>query len=146
MSTDDDVLAISIERASEQLRQEREAFDQQKKHAEWWFRLRMAMGCIAVLSLPAIMGIASYVLVHADAYTTGVVAGATAALFADVLGVVGGVWRISMNPQSVSKLTPVTTGALPTTAKARKSVSTGVGAPAESLPQASQRSAEKLES
>lgn len=104
---------IEIERASEQIRQERESFDQLKSHGERWFTLRLVMGYSSVILLAAVMTVSGYVLMNPTAYPTNVLAAASAALFVDVIGLLVGVWRIAMNPKSVSQLAPVTSGALP---------------------------------
>ena len=102
------ITPVLIERASEQLRQERETFEQRKKQEERWFGLRLIMGYSSILLLGAIMIIATYILISHEKFPTGVVTSAGAALFMDVLGLLIGVWRIALNPGSVTKLEPVT--------------------------------------
>jgi len=109
--------AIEIERATEQIRQERETFDQQKSHSERWFKLRLTMGYSSVALLAAVMSISGYVLFHASAFPSSVLTLAGSALFVDVLGLLVGVWRISMNPKLISQLEPVTNGRLTKTKK-----------------------------
>lgn len=109
--------AVDIERASEQIRQERETFDQQKSHSERWFKLRLTMGYSSIVLLAAIMAISGYVLFRAADFPPSVLTLAGAALFVDVLGLLIGVWRIAMNPKLISQLEPVTNAR---TAKSKK--------------------------
>ncbi len=104
---------VAIERATEQLRQERETFNQAKHHEGRWFILRLVMGYSAVVLLAAVMVVASYILFSAAAFPAGVVTAAGAALFVDVLGLLVAVWKIALNPDFHAKLTPVTREELP---------------------------------
>lgn len=104
---------VAIERATEQLRQERETFNQAKDHEGRWFILRLVMGYSAVVLLGAVMVVASYILFNAAAFPGGVVTAAGAALFVDVLGLLIAVWKIALNPDFHAKLTPVTREELP---------------------------------
>jgi hypothetical protein len=104
---------VAIERATEQLRQERETFNQAKNHEGRWFILRLVMGYSAVVLLGAVMVVASYILFNAAAFPAGVVTAAGAALFVDVLGLLIAVWKIALNPDFHAKLTPVTREELP---------------------------------
>ena len=99
---------IELERAAEQLRQERETFDQRKRQDSRWFALRLAMGYVAVVLLPAIIVISSYVLARSGQFSAAVVASASGALFVDVVGLIVAVWKIVLNPTSATKLEPVT--------------------------------------
>ena len=104
---------VVVARATEQLRQERETFDQAKQHEGRWFVLRLVMGYSAVLLLGAIMAVASYVLFNSSSFPAGVVTAAGAALFVDVLGLLMAVWKIALNPNFSARLAPVTQVALP---------------------------------
>lgn len=104
---------VVVARATEQLRQERETFDQAKQHEGRWFVLRLVMGYSAVLLLGAIMVIASYVLFNSSVFPASVVTAAGAALFVDVLGLLIVVWKIALNPNFYARLAPVTQIALP---------------------------------
>jgi len=103
-----DLTPVMLARATEQLRQERETFDQSKNHAGRWFYLRLAMGYSAVLLLAAIMIVASYVLFNTQKYPAAVITAAGAALFGDVLGLLIAVWKIALNPNFYAPLRPVT--------------------------------------
>lgn len=104
---------IVIARATEQLRQERETFDQAKVHEARWFLLRLVMGYAAVILLAAIMVVASYILFNASAFSAPVITAAGSALFVDVLGLFGSVWKIALNPDFSARLGPVTKINLP---------------------------------
>lgn len=106
-----ELAAVEIERASEQIRQERETFDLQRSHAERWFNLRLAMGYASIVLLAAVMAISGYVLLHPADYSGGVLSVAGGALFVDVLGLLGGVWKISLSPELAGTLAPVTKAA-----------------------------------
>lgn len=99
---------ILIERASEQLRQERETFDQRRRHDSRWFQLRLTMGYISIVLLAAIMVISSYVLFNPSQFSKIVVTAAGLALFVDALGLLIAVWKIVLNPASMGRLNPVT--------------------------------------
>jgi uncharacterized membrane protein len=102
------MIQVQKERASERLRQEREIFEQRKKHQAHWFNLRLVMGYSAVVLLMLVMLLASYILAHHLDFPLTVVVSAGAALFADILGLLIGVWKIALNPGSATRLQPVT--------------------------------------
>ncbi|HAT1514764.1 TPA: hypothetical protein I8W54_003135 [Morganella morganii] len=104
---------VIVERAAEQLRQERETFDQAKKHDQWWFVLRLVMGGASVVLLISVMVISAYILFNTIYFPTTVVNAAGIALFVDVLGMLIGVWKIALNPSSTSKLQPTTQSSIP---------------------------------
>lgn len=99
--------AIALQRALERLRQERETFDQVKKHDNRWFGLRLAIGIVAVVVLPVIVGISGYVLVDGG-YSERIQQICAVALVGDVLALVGAVFKIVLNPASLTRLEPVT--------------------------------------
>ena len=101
--------AVLIERASEQLRQERETFDQIKLQQSRWFTLRLVMGFVAVVLLPAVMVVSGYVIFNPTQFPPWVLNAAASALFVDVLGILFAVWKVVLNPSSVTILEPVTT-------------------------------------
>lgn len=107
-----DLSPVELERAAEQVRQERETFNQRKDHGERWFRLRLAMGYSSIVLLGGVMGISGYVLLSPAAYSGGVLATAGGALFVDVLGLLAGVWKISLSPELAGTLSPVTKSVL----------------------------------
>jgi hypothetical protein len=54
--------AIAAMRAEEELRQERETFEQRKSQENRWFRLRLTVGYSAIVLLAIIMMISSVIL------------------------------------------------------------------------------------
>lgn len=105
---------IVVEREMERIRQERETFDQHKRHENLWFGLRLTMGFSSVLLLISIMIVSSIILFNNDKFPSNVVTAAGAALFVDILGLLIGVWKIALNPNFLTKLTPVTDTSLTT--------------------------------
>ena len=99
---------VRIEQATERLRQESETFDQRKSHQERWFKLRLSMEYASVVVLPAIAVGCALILFDNQDFPDAVVTAAAGALFADVLGLMLAVWRIVLNPGSITNLEPVT--------------------------------------
>jgi hypothetical protein len=99
--------AVRIEQATERLRQESETFNQRKNHEERWFKLRLSMGYASVVLLPAVVLICSYVLYMNELFPPAVLTTASSALFVDVVGLMLAVWKIVLNPGSITKLEPV---------------------------------------
>jgi len=114
---------IEIERAMEQLRQEREVFDQRKGQEERWFFLRLTMGYASVVLLVAVIAICALILFNADKFPDFTVKAAGAALFADVVGLLIGVWKIVLKPDFITKLVPETRQELPNPGHAEPSTS-----------------------
>jgi hypothetical protein len=106
------ITAIALERATEQLRQEREIFEQRRKHEAKWFSLRLCMGYSSIVLLGTVMVVAICILLFHKGFPNTVVASAGAALFADILGLLIGVWKIALNPNFISQAQPVTTSTL----------------------------------
>jgi len=106
MSSDE---AVRIARAEEQLRQERETFDQQRSQDQLWFNLRLAVGYSSIVLLGGIMGACFLIITHDPAFPSAVVLGATGALFSDVLGLLVTVWKVVLNPGTLTRLAPETT-------------------------------------
>ena len=99
--------AAALLRVEEQLRQERETFDQRKEQEAQWFLLRLRMGYAAVILLPTIILISTYILFNYHTFPATVVTAAGGALFADVVGLIVAVWKVVLNPGSVTKLEPL---------------------------------------
>lgn len=114
MSNTTHLTPIMVERAAEQLRQERETFDQQKKQEHLWFKLRLIMGFASIVLLGAVMIISVYILFNNGDFPKDVVTAAGAALFIDVLGLLISVWKMVVNPQSSTKLQPTSSSSIPT--------------------------------
>jgi hypothetical protein len=99
---------IALEQAAERLRQERETFDQRKQQDRHWFILRLAMGWVAVVLLPTIISICSWIILNYSRFDPGIVTLASAALLTDTLGLVISVWRIVVGKRGPEVLSPVT--------------------------------------
>ena len=98
---------INIRRALERLRQERETFDQRQRQDARWFQLRMTMGGLAVLIIPTLIVIC--VVFISDPHQSAAVKSlAASALLVDILGLVAAVWKVVLNPASLTQLSPVT--------------------------------------
>lgn len=85
---------IELLRAQEQLRQQRETFDQHKRQDSRWFLLKLVMGWTSVVLLPGIGFTCGYVIFNHQHFSSATVTAATAALFVDTLGLVMSVWRL----------------------------------------------------
>ena len=90
------------------MRQERETFDQRKKQDARWFALRLTMGFMAAMLLPVVAFVAAYVLFYHEDFPPSIVTSAGAVLFADVTGLLIAVWKLVLNPQSATRLEPLT--------------------------------------
>lgn len=99
--------ATSLLRLEERLRQERETFDQRKKHDERWFNLRLIMGYIAAVLVPSVAIVCGYVLLLHEEFPSVVVGSAGVALFTDMVALTGAVWKIVLNPATIG-LEPIT--------------------------------------
>jgi hypothetical protein len=108
MSTVDRTIAIAS--AEERLRQERETFDQRKLHTDRAFRLRQSMGYVVVVLLPALCVLCAYVLLNHKTFSRDVQAAAAATLFVDAVGLVLGIYRVTLS-EPVHPLEPVTPAA-----------------------------------
>jgi len=111
---------IKIERAMEQLRQEREIFGQRKAQESRWFILRLTMGYASVALLLAVIIICSIVLFRSSKFPEFTVKAAGAALFVDVLGLLIGVWKIVLKPDFITQLTAETREELPVSSEPNK--------------------------
>lgn len=99
---------IALAQAQERLRQESETFDQKARQDAHWFRLRLAMGWVAVILLPAIMITSTAILVNPSGFTEATVTLAASTLFVDAAGLIFAVWRIVLGARSPDALGPVT--------------------------------------
>jgi len=120
--TDPVTETITIANAEERLRQERETFDQRKEQDAHYFKLRMVMGWIAVVLLPAIGLTCGWIIFHNHEFSAATVTVATSALFVDAFGLVISIWKVVMG-SGPRTLEPVTTGqnALPASRSAKPS-------------------------
>ncbi len=106
MSSDD---AFVLARAEEQLRQERETFDQQRRQDRLWFNLRLTVGYSSIALLGGIVSACVLIIAHDPMFAPAVVLSATGVLFSDVLGLLVTVWKVVLNPGRLTRLAPVTT-------------------------------------
>lgn len=108
--TEGEYKALALAAEEERLRQESETFDQRKQQDAQWFRLRLQMGAMATVLLPVLAVGAAVVLVYHDSFPASVVTSAAGVLFVDVAGLIAAVWKVVLNPSSVTRLEPVTAG------------------------------------
>lgn len=99
---------VELATAQERLRQERETFDQAKKHDARWFQVRLAMGWAAALALPVILGIAAYIIFRHDEFSETTVAMAATALLVDALGTLFSLYKLVLGELPKRELAPVT--------------------------------------
>ena len=92
----------------EQLRQEGEAFDLNKRQAECWFVLRLCMGYGAFGLLLCVFGVCMFVLIDHAAFPSNLVYAAMAALVVDLLGFAVAAWKMVLDPATAAPLKPVT--------------------------------------
>lgn len=102
------ILENLSEHRKERLRQERETFDQHRTQEHRWFNLRLRMGYVALVMLPAILLISALIIWNAASFPASVVTAATVALFTDIVGLFVSVWKVVLNPDFMTKLAPVT--------------------------------------
>ena len=100
--------AIEIARAEEQLRQERETFDQRKRHEARWFLLRLVFGYGALAFFGAIIAIAGFVVFNSTMFPDLAVKAAGGALFVTPFGIIGTAIKLVLSPAAAGKLEPVT--------------------------------------
>src|SRR5262245_64223105 len=100
------------EREREELRQEREAFQQQKGQATRWSILRLVMGYSAIALMVLILFGAFYILLRNDHFPSAVVASACGALFLDALGLLITIWKMVFNT-SHPTVAPITNSKQP---------------------------------
>jgi hypothetical protein len=98
---------VAIARATEQIRQEQETFDQLKSQDRLWFRLRISLGMLAAILIPSVF-VASLVMVWSKSVPDDVRLAAATALVADVLALGATVWKVVLAPGSTDRLSPVT--------------------------------------
>ena len=103
-----EITAASLVRLEERLRQESETFNQRKKQQASWFNLKLCMGYIAAIFLPAIVLGCCYVLYMHDTFPATVVGSARTVLVVDVVGLLVVVWKMVLNQRSFTQLEPVT--------------------------------------
>ena len=99
---------MSDARAREQLRQERETFDQAKAHDARWFTLRLATGYAGIGLLLAIALISGLILCRPASYVPATTEIAATVLLADMLGLAVSIFKLVLQQVSAVPLKPVT--------------------------------------
>ena len=94
--------------AAEQLRQERETFELNKRQAAQWFGLRLRMGYCGLAMLVLMAAVCAAIILTAAARSPWVIKWATFVLAGDILALLITVWRMVLAPASAIKLAPVT--------------------------------------
>lgn len=95
-------------RQREQLRQEREAFEQDRRHGASWFRLRLVIGYAVVLMLFVSASISSYILLHPGPYTKPIVGLAATMLLVDIVAMVAATFKLVLRREDSFRLKPIT--------------------------------------
>ncbi|HBK04685.1 MAG TPA: hypothetical protein DDZ81_02345 [Acetobacteraceae bacterium] len=95
-------------RAREQLRQERETFDQAKAHDARWFTLRLAAGYAGIGLLLVIALGSGYLLLFPASYSPATIAISATTLLGDMLGLVASIFKLVLQQRSSVPLKPVT--------------------------------------
>jgi len=95
-------------RAREQLRQEREAFEQAFRHDRAWFTLRLAMGYLGLAIMLAIFVMAMWVLTHPLTYGPLPIGAAALSMTSQALVISYGIVRLVLSQANVDRLEPVT--------------------------------------
>ena len=99
---------MKAERAREQLRQERETFEQTRAQVGRWFHLRLCMGYVGIALMGLIAAVSTYVILNPDRYAGHVLGIAATALLVDLVGLVVSIFRLVLHHGSMAKLEPVT--------------------------------------
>ena len=99
---------MSDARAREQLRQERETFNQAKAHDARWFTLRLAMGYAGIALLLAIALVSGCILFHPASYAPATIAIAATTLLTDMLGLAVSIFKLILQQVGAVPLKPVT--------------------------------------
>jgi hypothetical protein len=94
--------------AAEQLRQERETFELNKRQAAHWFDLRLRMGYSGLVMLVVLAGLCGFVILNHNAYPATVIDWAVALLAGDIIALLVTTWKLVLSPTSVVPLSPVT--------------------------------------
>jgi hypothetical protein len=105
--------AIALAQAQQRLQQERETFEQRKQQDASWFKVRRAIGWVAVITLPAILVVAGLIIRFHGSFSDSTVAIATSALLVDALATAGSLYKMVIGTQGNNPLEPVTLDASP---------------------------------
>ena len=89
---------IALQRALENIRQEREIFDMNKRHANLVFLLRYFICWTAIAIIITLFIGSIYILWNSSNFLEKIVNAAIGALFADILGLAASIWKIILSP------------------------------------------------
>lgn len=104
---------IALAQAQQRLQQEKETFEQRKTQDASWFRVRCAIGWVAVFTLPAILVIAGLIVGFHSFFDPATVSVATGALLVDGAATAFSLYKIVLGDQGSKPLEPVTSDASP---------------------------------
>lgn len=99
---------MKTERAREQLRQEREAFEQMRREVARWSILRLCMGYGGLGLMAGIAVVAGMVVLQPDRYGPVPVGAAATALLVDMVSLAASIARLVLSRGSMTVLEPVT--------------------------------------
>jgi hypothetical protein len=95
-------------RDREQLRQEREAFEQVRRHGASWFRLRLIICYAIVLMLYVSGAVSSYILLHPVDYSAEILGVAATTLLVDMVAMAATTFRLVLRRDDAFRLKPIT--------------------------------------
>ena len=101
--------SISQGRAKEQLRQERDAFDQQKWQAARWFLVRQIVVGSSMSVVLTVFAISICIILHSRDYPSLLVGSAGTAVFGEILCAMVYVWKTTLTPEWNKPVQPITT-------------------------------------
>jgi len=82
------------ERVEEQLRQDREAFEQAKAQSAAWFALRLRMGYLGIALVLLVAAVSIFVLLHPERYGAVAIGAAGSALLVHAVGLAIVIFRL----------------------------------------------------
>jgi hypothetical protein len=106
---------VKNRRAVEQLRQEREAFEQAKTQGVHWFRLRLCMGYASLFILFGVAAACSYIVLNPAGYSTAVITIAATTLLVDIASLAASISKLVLQHNNAARLKPVTAADPPPT-------------------------------
>ncbi len=98
---------MKAERAREQLRQEREAFEQMRREVARWSVLRLCMGYGGLGLMTGIAVVAGIVVLQPERYGALPVGAAATALLVDMVSLAASIARLVLSRSSMMALEPV---------------------------------------
>ena len=104
----DTPIDVQMERVSEKLRQERESFNQAKRHDNQWFYIKIGIILVSFSIMVIVLYITSIIVFNPKLYSENTVILGTIGLYRDTIASCSSIWRLGMSPDSVSKLKPIT--------------------------------------